>query len=186
MLDPYMTTIILIAVILLFAFVLPMLDSIKSFNNSISTRWSIVVIYMALGIGCVVDFEGLSDDTRHFVLLGCFVISILYVVFISLEKWFSNKWIGKFGVTLQHGKTKVHAGMGSDSDSDEKPKKESGIKGWLKGKTHKKKDDEPEPESNDEESTDEDVMDEDASSDEDSQMDEEVSNDENDNEDKDA
>lgn len=159
MLDPYMTTIIIIAIILLFAFVLPMLDSIKAFKNSISTRWSIVVIYMALGIGCVVDFEGLSEDTRHFVLLGCFVISILYVVFISIEKWFSKKWIGKFGVTVQHGKTKVHAGMGSDSD--ESPKKESRIKGFLKGKSHKNKNDEPR-----EEQTDEDVMDEVSSSDE--------------------
>lgn len=183
MLDPYMTTIILISVILLFAFVLPMLDSIKSFNNSISTRWSIVVIYMALGIGCVVDFEGLSEDTRHFVLLGCFVISILYVVFISLEKWFSNKWIGKFGVTLQHGKTKVHAGMGSDSE--ESPKKESGIKGWFKGKSHKKKNEEQAEEQAEEEQTDEDVMDESSPSDEELQVDEEISNDEDDNEIKD-
>lgn len=182
MLGPYIATIIIIAVILLFAFVLPMLDSIKSFNNSISTRWSIVVIYMSLGIGCVVDFEGLPDDTRHFVLLGCFVISILYVVSISLEKWFANKWIGRFGVTLQHGKTKVHAGM--DSDSEENTKKESGSKGRPKEKPHKKKD--YEPDSDDEESTDEDVMDDEASQDEDSQMDKEVSNDENDSDGKDA
>jgi len=169
MLDPYIATIIIIAIIFLFAFVLPMLDSIKFFNNSISTRWSIVVLYMALGIGCVVDFEGLSEDTRHFVLLGCFVISILYVVFISIEKWFSNRWIGKFGVTLQHGKTKVHAGIGSDSD--EALKKESVIKGLFKGKSHKNKNDEPM-----EEQTDEDVMDEASSSDEDLQVEEEISN----------
>lgn len=175
MLDPYITTIIIIAIILLFAFILPMLDSIQSFNNSISTRWSIVVIYMALGIGCVVDFEGLSEDTRHFVLLGCFVISILYVVFISIEKWFSNKWIGQFGVTLQHGKTKVHAGMGSDSE--EPRKKEFGIIGLFKGKSHKNKNDEPR-----EEQTDEDVMDEASSSDDELKADEEISNCEDDSE----
>ena len=108
--------IIMIIVIFLLALILPLLDSIKGFKDSISTRWSIVVVYLALGIGCVIDFEKISDDTRHFVLLGCFVVSILYIVFISLEKWFSNKWIGKFGVTLKKGDSVIHAGM-SDTDS---------------------------------------------------------------------
>lgn len=103
--------IIMIVVILLLALILPLLDSVKGFKDSISTRWSIVVVYLALGIGCVIDFEKLGDDTRHFVLLGCFVISILYIVFVSLEKWFSNKWIGKFGVTLKKGESFIHAGM---------------------------------------------------------------------------
>ena len=106
----------MIVVIFLLALILPLLDSIKGFKDSISTRWSIVVVYLALGIGCVIDFEKINDDTRHFVLLGCFVVSILYIVFISLEKWFSNKWIGKFGVTLKKGDSVIHAGM-SDTDS---------------------------------------------------------------------
>lgn len=108
--------IIMIIVIFLLALILPLLDSVKGFKDSISTRWSIVVVYLALGIGCVIDFEKISDDTRHFVLLGCFVVSILYIVFISLEKWFSNKWIGKFGVTLKRGDSVIHAGM-SDTDT---------------------------------------------------------------------
>lgn len=74
------------------------------------------MVYLALGIGCVIDFEKISDDTRHFVLLGCFVISILYIVFISIEKWFSKKWIGKFGVTLKKGESVIHAGM-SNTDT---------------------------------------------------------------------
>lgn len=106
----------MIIVIFLLALILPLLDSVKGFKDSISTRWSIVVVYLALGIGCVIDFEKISDDTRHFVLLGCFVVSILYIVFISLEKWFSNKWIGKFGVTLKKGESVIHAGM-SNTDT---------------------------------------------------------------------
>lgn len=108
--------IIMIIIIFLLALILPLLDSVKGFKDSISTRWSIVVVYLALGIGCVIDFEKIRDDTRHFVLLGCFVVSILYIVFISLEKWFSNKWIGKFGVTLKKGDSIIHAGM-SDTDT---------------------------------------------------------------------
>lgn len=108
--------VIMIVVILLLALILPLLDSVKGFKESISTRWSLVVVYLALGIGCVIDFEKLSDDTRHFVLLGCFVVSILYIVFVSIEKWFSNKWIGKFGVTLKKGESIIHAGM-SNTDT---------------------------------------------------------------------
>lgn len=39
-------------------------------------------------------------------------MSILYVVFISLEKWLEKGWIGHAGITLQKGDTKVRLGVG--------------------------------------------------------------------------
>ena len=116
MVTPNVAIIIAGAIILIFALALPMLDSIKRFSDTISTRWSIVVIFLALGVGCVIDFKEFSDQNRHLVLLGCLLMSVLYVVFISLEKWLSKGWIGRAGITLKKGESVIHMGLGDSPD----------------------------------------------------------------------
>jgi hypothetical protein len=123
MVTPNLAIIIAGAIILIFALALPMLDSIKRFSDTISTRWSIVVIFLALGVGCVIDFQELSDENRHLVLFGCLLMSVLYVVFISLEKWLSKGWIGRAGITLKKGDSVIHMGLG-DSPADLKQGKD--------------------------------------------------------------
>lgn len=125
MVTPNVAIIIAGAIILIFALALPMLDSIKRFSDTISTRWSIVVIFLALGVGCVIDFKEFSDQNRHLVLLGCLLMSVLYVVFISLEKWLSKGWIGRAGITLKKGESVIHMGLG-DSPADLKQEKDKG------------------------------------------------------------
>lgn len=125
MVTPNVAIIIAGAIILIFALALPMLDSIKRFSDTISTRWSIVVIFLALGVGCVIDFKELSDQNRHLVLLGCLLMSVLYVVFISLEKWLSKGWIGHAGITLKKGESVIHMGLG-DSPADLNQGKDKG------------------------------------------------------------
>lgn len=125
MVTPNLAIIIAGAIILIFALALPMLDSIKRFSDTISTRWSIVVIFLALGVGCVIDFQELSDQNRHLVLFGCLLMSVLYVVFISLEKWLSKGWIGRAGITLKKGDSVIHMGLG-DSPADLKQGKDKG------------------------------------------------------------
>ena len=125
MVTPNVAIIIAGAIILIFALALPMLDSIKRFSDTISTRWSIVVIFLALGVGCVIDFKEFSDQNRHLVLLGCLLMSVLYVVFISLEKWLSKGWIGRAGITLKKGESVIHMGLG-DSPADLKQGKDKG------------------------------------------------------------
>ena len=114
MVTPNLAVIVAGVLILIFAIALPMLDSIKRFSDTISTRWSIMVIFLALGVGCVIDFKELSDENRHLVLFGCLLMSILYVVFISLEKWLSKGWIGRAGITLKKGESVIHMGLGND------------------------------------------------------------------------
>ncbi len=112
MVAPNLAVIVAGVLILIFAIALPMLDSIKRFSDTISTRWSILVIFLALGVGCVIDFQELSDENRHLVLFGCLLMSVLYVVFISLEKWLSKGWIGRAGITLKKGESVIHMGLG--------------------------------------------------------------------------
>lgn len=118
MVSPILAVIITCAVVIVFAVVLPLLDSIKAFSETISTRWSIVVVFLAMGVGCVIDFEGLDNDIRHLVMVGCFVMSVLYVLCISVEKWLSNGWIGKAEVKLKVGNKSVSASLGSGKEAE--------------------------------------------------------------------
>ena len=132
MVTPNVAIIIAGALILIFALALPMLDSIKRFSDTISTRWSIVVIFLALGVGCVIDFKEFSDQNRHLVLLGCLLMSVLYVVFISLERWLSKGWIGRAGIILKKGESVIHMGLGDFTNDlkqgkDKKPQHNTPI-----------------------------------------------------------
>ena len=132
MVAPNLAVIVAGVLILIFAIALPMLDSIKRFSDTISTRWSILVIFLALGVGCVIDFKELSDENRHLVLFGCLLMSVLYVVFISLEKWLSKGWIGRAGITLKKGESVIHMGLGDapidlNTVKDKKPKPNTPI-----------------------------------------------------------
>lgn len=132
MVAPNLAVIVAGVLILIFAIALPMLDSIKRFSDTISTRWSILVIFLALGVGCVIDFKELSDENRHLVLFGCLLMSVLYVVFISLEKWLSKGWIGRAGITLKKGEHVIHMGLGDtpidlNTVKDKKPKPNTPI-----------------------------------------------------------
>ncbi len=131
MVSPILAVVITCAVVIVFAVVLPLLDSIKAFSETISTRWSIVVVFLAMGVGCVIDFEGLDNDIRHLVMVGCFVMSVLYVLCISIEKWLNNGWIGKAEVKLKVGNKSVSASLGSgkeaekDRDEKKRPRKQN-------------------------------------------------------------
>lgn len=118
MVSPILAVVITCAVVIVFAVVLPLLDSIKAFSETISTRWSIVVVFLAMGVGCVIDFEGLDNEIRHLVMMGCFVMSVLYVLCISVEKWLSNGWIGKAEVKLKVGNKSVSASLGSGKEAE--------------------------------------------------------------------
>ena len=131
MVSPILAVVITCAVVIVFAVVLPLLDSIKAFSETISTRWSIIVVFLAMGVGCVIDFEGLDNEIRHLVMVGCFVMSVLYVLCISIEKWLSNGWIGKAEVKLKVGNKSVSASLGSgkeagkDHDEKKRPHKQN-------------------------------------------------------------
>ena len=78
MISPQIATIIVLFFILVFGVAVPILD--KKVPKYISYRWCVVVVVLALLIGAVVDFDVLSDDARKIVLVGCLVISGVYVI----------------------------------------------------------------------------------------------------------
>lgn len=116
MISPLWATIIIVAFILIFGVGVPILD--RKAPKYISYRWCVVVVVLALLIGVIVDFEVLSDDARHVVLIGGLVIAGAYVVLRTIEKVLANGWLK--GATIEAKKGDIEVKLHSDNDDKNK------------------------------------------------------------------
>lgn len=106
MIDSYTATSVLVAFILIFGLVIPILDKIPFVKNFISLRWSIVVIYSAMCLGVILDFSHLDSSVRFAVVIGGILLSSLFLVVRSLEKAAVNNWrFPRFRGRVQKGNT---------------------------------------------------------------------------------
>lgn len=105
MISPISATLIVVAFILLFGVLVPILD--RKCPKYISYRWCVVVVLLALLIGAVVDFEVLSDEARKIVLVGCLAVSGAYVVLRTVEKALANGWLRGASIEASKGDISV-------------------------------------------------------------------------------
>ena len=89
---------VLAALALILAIVIPILNSIEKLSNCISLRWSCVVIILLIMTGVVVDFSHLSDNTRDIVLKGGLIIVGIFLVLRTFEKILYNGWLKGFNL----------------------------------------------------------------------------------------
>lgn len=106
-------TLIMLALIVVFGLVVPVLN-IK-FPKFISYRWCVVVVALALLVGAVVDFKTLSDESRRIVLIGGLVIVGVYVALRTVEKVLSKGWLR--GASIEASKGDIKVSVKSDGDS---------------------------------------------------------------------
>lgn len=105
MISPTFATILIVAFVLVFGILLPVLD--KKAPKYISYRWCVVVVILALLIGAVVDFNALSDDARKTILTGGLIIVGVYVGLRTLEKILANGWHRGSTITASKGDIKL-------------------------------------------------------------------------------
>ena len=92
MIDSYMATIVLLSFLFIFGILLPILDKAPVIKDFISFRWTIVVIYSALCIGVIIDFNHLDTSVRFAVVIGGIILAALFLIVRSLEKAAVNRW----------------------------------------------------------------------------------------------
>lgn len=119
MIDACSATIIVLGFILLFGVGVPILNI--RFSKFVSYRWTVVVVVLALFIGALVNFSGLSDETRRIVILGALIIAGGYIALRTVEKALANGWLR--GVRLD-----VRKGDASASVSSEMPQADTAKK----------------------------------------------------------
>ena len=86
MVTPTIATVIMLCLFILLLILIPVLDASKRFGKYISLRYTLVVVFALLAVGCVLDFSHLSDETRNYVIIGTIVLIGLFVLVRSLEK----------------------------------------------------------------------------------------------------
>ena len=108
MITPIPATVIILVIIVLFGIILPILDKSKMFGKFISLRWCIVVTFVAMFVGCLIDFDQLSDSVRLAVVLGTLIVGGIFILIRTWEKAVSKGWsIGIKRIEASKGDAKV-------------------------------------------------------------------------------
>lgn len=110
MISPFFATWIIVGFLIVFGVIMPILN--KKFPKFVSYRWSVVVVILALLIGAVIDFDALSDDVRHCLLVGGLVIVGGYVLLRTIEKALANGWLRGAEIEAEKGDIKVKGRFG--------------------------------------------------------------------------
>lgn len=92
MIDSYTATYVIIGFLIIFGILIPILDKIPKIKNFVSFRWTLVIVYSALCIGVIIDFEHLDNSVRFAVVIGGIILAGLFVLVRSIEKAFINNW----------------------------------------------------------------------------------------------
>lgn len=124
MVTPNFATIVIVVFLVVFGIVMPILN--KKFPKFISYRWSVVVVILALLLGAVLDFDALSENVRHCLLVGGLVIVGGYVLLRTIEKALANGWLRGAEIEAEKGDIKLKGRFGKNpDDSDNHKQKES-------------------------------------------------------------
>lgn len=92
MIDPFTATVIIIGFIIIFGIIIPILDNTKMFGRFVSLRWCIVVTFVAMFVGCLIDFKQLDDSVRLAVVFGALIVGGIFIIIRTWEKAASNGW----------------------------------------------------------------------------------------------
>ena len=99
--DAYMATWIAISLIAFLLIIVPLIERIPKIGEGISHRWIVVTVAITLMVAVVINFEHLDNGVRGSIIIGGFIVSIMYILLRSLEKALAKGW--SFGVKRIEG-----------------------------------------------------------------------------------
>ena len=99
--DAYMATWITISLIAFLLIIVPLIERIPKIGECISHRWIVVTVTTTLMVAVVINFERLDNGVRGSIIIGGFIVSIMYILLRSLEKALAKGW--SFGVKRIEG-----------------------------------------------------------------------------------
>lgn len=116
MITPIPATVIVLIFIVIFGVLLPILDKTEMFGKFISLRWCIVVTFVAMFVGCILDFEQLNDSVRLAVVLGALIVGGIFILIRTWEKAASKGWnFGIKNVEVSKGDAKLTVHVDDDN-----------------------------------------------------------------------
>ena len=122
--DAYMATWITLILIAFLLIIVPLIERIPKIGECISHRWIVVTVTTTLMVAVVINFEHLDNGVRGSIIIGGFIVSIMYILLRSLEKALAKGW--SFGVKRiegdwEHKRVEVEMDPTPSQKPDEKP-----------------------------------------------------------------
>ena len=122
--DAYLATWIAIALIAFLLIIVPLIERIPKIGECISHRWIVVTVAITLMVAVVINFEHLDNGVRGSIIIGGFIVSIMYILLRSFEKALAKGW--SFGVKRiegdwEHKRVEVEIDPPPPQKPDEKP-----------------------------------------------------------------
>ena len=115
MIDPYLTTSIMLGFIIIFGIVLPIMDKSKRFGRFVSLRLSVLVVFLSMAVGVVLDFSHLQDDLRFAIIIGALILGGIYILIRTWEKAAANGWhIGIRKIEASKGDAQISVDVNDD------------------------------------------------------------------------
>ena len=99
--DAYMATWRTVSLIAFLLIIVPLIERIPKIGECISRRWVVVTVAITLMVAVVINFEHLDNGVRGSIIIGGFIVSIMYILLRSLEKALAKGW--SFGVKRIEG-----------------------------------------------------------------------------------
>ena len=122
--DAYMATWITVSLIAFLLIIVPLIERIPKIGECISHRWIVVTVAITLMVAVVINFEHLDNGVRGSIIIGGFIVSIMYILLRSLEKALAKGW--SFGVKRiegdwEHKRVEVEIDPDPPQKPEEKP-----------------------------------------------------------------
>ena len=122
--DAYMATWITVSLIAFLLIIVPLIERIPKIGECISRRWVVVTVAITLMVAVVINFEHLDNGVRGSIIIGGFIVSIMYILLRSLEKALAKGW--SFGVKRiegdwEHKRVEVEIDPAPPKKPEEKP-----------------------------------------------------------------
>ena len=122
--DAYMATWITVSLIAFLLIIVPLIERIPKIGECISHRWIVVTVAITLMVAVVINFEHLDNGVRGSIIIGGFIVSIMYILLRSLEKALAKGW--SFGVKRiegdwEHKRVEVEIDPATPQKPEEKP-----------------------------------------------------------------
>lgn len=108
MIDAYPAAFIMLAFMVLFGVVLPIMDKSKMFGKFVSLRFAVLVVFLSMAVGVVLDFSHLENNIRLVLIAGTLIIGGIFILIRTWEKAASKGWsIGIKKIEASKGDAKV-------------------------------------------------------------------------------
>ena len=93
----YHATYVAIALLAFLLCIVPLFEKIPKLGDCVSRRYVVVVVFVVAALACILNFNSLDTSIKSTVIIGALIISTLYVVIRSLEKFLYAGFFARAG-----------------------------------------------------------------------------------------